>query len=80
MADAIRYPFQNLFGTSKKLSFTTVESDPNLTKPKPLPNQSLEEIAKQTNQTLMKDKINELVPETNRQPEKKKGAKRVLWM
>lgn len=80
MADCLRYPFQNLYGNSKKLSFTTVESDPALTKPKHLPNQSLEEIAKQTNQTLMKDKINELVPEANRKPEKKKGAKRVLWM
>jgi intein/homing endonuclease len=80
MADSIRYPFQNLYGNSKKISFTTVQSDPALNKPKPIPNQSLEEIAKQTNQTLMKEKINELVPETNRQPEKKKGTKKVLWM
>jgi len=78
--DSIRYIFQNLFGTSKKISFTTVLSDPSLLKNKPLPNQSLEEIAKQTNQQLMKEKVGELVPESNRTTEKNKNAKKILWM
>jgi intein/homing endonuclease len=78
MADAIRYPFQNLFGASKKVTFATATSDPALTKPKMTG--SLEEMAKQANKQLMQEKMNELVPESNRQPEKKKGARKILFM
>jgi hypothetical protein len=78
--DSARYIFQCLFAKNSKVIFATTHSDASLNKPKHPKNQTVEEIVRETNKTLIHNKIQELAPNSEVTQKEKKPAKKILWM
>jgi intein/homing endonuclease len=78
--DALRYLMDNMFGIKNKVIFSTVNSDKEVRKPKIYKNESLEQMAQETNKTLMQEKMQELVPEGTEAAKKNRTSKKILWM
>jgi hypothetical protein len=77
--DSIRYIYQNLFAKNNKVIFSTAHSDKEVQKPK-IQNQSLEQMAEETNKALVQNKMQELIPEGTDTAKKARTTKKILWM